>query len=67
MELEEYCCEQKKNFEELSMEDSFILREISKELNRKIRNKREQMISSALEQNENMRQRSIERSKRNVF
>ena len=67
VELEEYCCEQKKNFEELSMEDSFILREISKELNRKIRNKREQMISSALEQNENMRQRSIERSKRNVF
>lgn len=59
-ELLKYCDEQKRIYNELSMRDSFVLREVLKVLNRKIRRKEEQILSAALEKNRNKRVRSIE-------
>lgn len=59
--LIKYIKEQKKKFAELSMVDTFILREVSREANFESMINMEKELSFLIRQNENMRRRSLER------
>ena len=67
-ELLDYCKEQKNNFSDLSMVDSFVLRRVSKVVNAISNKKTSEALAYEIERNELMRQRSIEyASKRHLF
>lgn len=67
-ELLDYCREQKNNFSDLSMIDSFVLRRVSKVVNAISNKKTSEALSYELERNELMRQRSMEyASKRHLY
>ena len=59
-ELLDYCRDKGKNFAELSMVDSFILREVSKAVHAITNKKLTDALSYEIEKNELMRQRSTE-------
>ena len=67
-ELLDYCKEQKNNFSDLSMVDSFVLRRVSKVVNAISNKKTSEALAYEIERNELMRQRSMEyASKRHLY
>ena len=67
-ELLDYCREQKNNFSDLSMVDSFVLRRVSKVVNAISNKKTSEALAYEIERNELMRQRSMEyASKRHLY
>ena len=67
-ELLKYCREQEKQFSELSMVDSFVLRRVSKVVNARSNKITGEALAYELQKNELMRQRSMENaSKSHVF
>ena len=67
-ELLKYCREQKEQFSDLSMVDSFVLRRVSKVVNAISTKKTGEAIAYEIERNELMRQRSLENaSKRYIY
>ena len=67
-ELKDYCSDKSKHYTELSMVDSFILREVSKKVKAMSNKKLTDALSYEIEKNELMRQRSMENaSKKYIF